>query len=121
MGAANPLWGARGNTRAWARLRAYYEAWFPLPCRRCGLMIRPGEKWVLGHLDDRWRGGGDDRLAPEHRRCSDASAGPASAAAARARRAAEAAGRPLPPSEATARSRQARARRAARYAPSRDW
>lgn len=121
MGAANPLWGRRGNTRAWARLRAHFEAWFPLPCWRCGLLIRPGEPWVLGHLEDRWRGGGDDRLAPEHERCSLKSAGEASAAASRARRAAAAAGRPLPVSEATLRWRKAQARRASRRAPSRDW
>jgi hypothetical protein len=121
VGAANPLWGKRGNTRAWARLRAHYEAWFPLPCWRCGRLIRPGEAWVLGHLDDRWRGGGDDRLAPEHNACSLKSAGAASAAARRARRAAAAAGRPVPASAATARTRQARARRAARYGPSREW
>jgi hypothetical protein len=115
------LWGKRGNTRAWARLRASVAAHFPLPCWRCGKLIRPGDRWVLGHLVDRWRGGGDDQLAPEHLACSLRSGGAASVASARWRRAAAAAGRPVPPSANTARTRAARARRAARYGPSRDW
>jgi hypothetical protein len=115
------IWGRRGDTRAWRRLREMYGRSLPLPCWRCGRMIRPGQAWSLGHLVDRWVGGTDDRLAPEHRRCSDESGGRAARAAMRWRRVMAEQGRPVPPSASAARNRAATARRTARAGPSRRW
>jgi hypothetical protein len=85
-------------------------------------VIRPGDRWVLGHVIDRWRGGTDDRLAPEHARCSAESGARAAAASRRLRRAAAEAGRVVPASASTLRGRVARSRRAARECgPSRQW
>ena len=42
----------------------------PIPCARCGQLIRPGDAFDLGHTDDRrgWTG-------PEHPSCNRAAGG----------------------------------------------
>lgn len=48
--------------RAWAESVALGL----VACRRCGQQIKPGERWDLGHSDDR------TTEAPEHARCNRA-------------------------------------------------
>lgn len=52
-----------------------------IPCSRCGVTIRPGEPWDLGHSEDRttWTG-------PEHASCNRSDGGKRGAKAARDRR-----------------------------------
>lgn len=74
---------AKARTRGSRQDRGYDSGhdrerarWAPLvargttTCRKCGLQIRAGEAWDLGHTDDRttWTG-------PEHARCNRQAAG----------------------------------------------
>jgi hypothetical protein len=56
-----------GSTARWRRLRAHFSALMPLPCWRCGHLIRPEQSWDLGHRVDRVNGGTDADAWPEHR------------------------------------------------------
>lgn len=66
--------GTNGSTRAWRKIRAGYELALEqagsVPCAICGTTIRPGDRWVLGHVNDRALGGGDDALQYECQPCS---------------------------------------------------
>lgn len=66
--------GTNGSTRAWRKIRAGYELALEqagsVPCAICGTTLRPGDRWVLGHVHDRALGGNDDALQYECQRCS---------------------------------------------------
>ena len=66
-----------GSTRAWRKLRAAKAAELSdagcLPCWRCGVLVYPGDAWVLGHVIDRALGGDDQLLALECQPCSSMS------------------------------------------------
>jgi hypothetical protein len=61
--------------------RAIVSTWLPAPCGRCGVVIQPTDRWVVGHIKSRhaypeltldvtnWQ--------PEHKTCSDRSSGEA--------------------------------------------
>lgn len=64
------------------KVMTHRAAWDPrvqagdVDCGKCGLPIKPGTPWKLGHLRDRALGGTvADGLHPEHARCSDRSGG----------------------------------------------
>jgi len=63
--------GDERQTRAWKRLRANFRSALPLPCRRCGVLIMPWDRWELGHVVDVAAGGtADDGAWPEHYTCN---------------------------------------------------
>jgi len=106
------------NHRAWAALRVAYGRMLPCACWRCGCLIELGEPWHLGHVIDRALGGSDARLAPEHADCSRRAGARLGVVIARMRRRAVITG---PTSRQPPPASRARAARAARLAPSRQW
>lgn len=66
---------------AWHRLRRSFAMSLPLPCWRCGQLIRPGEPWDLGHRIDRRDGGTIAQAWPEHRHRTELCEGNRSAGA----------------------------------------
>lgn len=58
-------------------IRRWWQAHLPQPCGRCGTTIRPGDQWVVGHIES--RGAHPERTydlsntQPECRRCSESS------------------------------------------------
>ena len=110
------------NHRAWDALRVVYARSLPCACWRCGEMIEVGDPWHLGHVVDRALGGSDARLAPEHAGCSRSAGARLGVVIARMRLRAVAAGQVVgPPSAKRPPGSRARAARAARLEPSRDW
>lgn len=78
-------WSGRKVTKA----RALWAARLPLPCRRCGRPVHPGQRWQVGHVIDRARGGSDhlENQWPEHAYCNESAGGKLGAARSNARRA----------------------------------
>lgn len=64
-------WGGRRAQRARARLAPDVAAGRAV-CRRCGLPIKPGQEWDVGHVSDLVTGGHvDGPTRPEHARKAD--------------------------------------------------
>lgn len=65
---------SNGSTRQWRKIRAGYqlalEQMGSVPCAICGTTIKPTDRWVLGHVNDRALGGNDDQLQFECQPCS---------------------------------------------------
>lgn len=84
MAETNAKWGGRRamNARAHWRQRFAAEGGV-LPCRRCGRPIIDGlHPWDVGHIVDRWAGGGDGltNTWPEHSSCNRKAGGKRGAA-----------------------------------------
>lgn len=63
----------------WANIskkaRPKIEASLPQPCGRCGRVIYPGDKFIVGHQHDLAVHGQIEAYQPEHPRCSSKSGG----------------------------------------------
>lgn len=70
------------------KLRALILPMLPMPCRRCGRPIQPGDKWHVGHIVPAELGGQPvlSNVAPEHAGCSHSSGGKRGAQIVNARR-----------------------------------
>jgi len=65
------------QSRAWRKLRTSYGNALPLPCRRCGQLIMPWDRWELGHVVDVADGGTAAQGAwPEHSACNQRASRP---------------------------------------------
>jgi len=55
------------NHNRLGRIRQAFAVQLPLPCWRCGVLIRLEDEWDLGHRVDLAHGGADYDVWPEHR------------------------------------------------------
>ena len=67
------------RTKGWKRLRDEWrlriDSQGGVICWRCAQLIRPGQRFHLGHVVDRALGGDESQLAPEHVLCSTSAGG----------------------------------------------
>jgi hypothetical protein len=81
------------RTAEWAafvrKARPIIAATLPARCIKCPGVIRPGERWQVGHIIDDALGGAMDmsNVGPEHPRCNASSGGKLGAAIQAGRRA----------------------------------
>jgi 5-methylcytosine-specific restriction endonuclease McrA len=59
------------------KVRPIIEANLPAACIRCGGVIRPGDRWHVGHIIDDALGGelSMSNVGPEHARCNTSAGG----------------------------------------------